>query len=84
MKTLGWTIVFSGLLLQYLISSHALPTGRGLWWGLPVAVFGMVAGLVLNWLGYIVLFRGGLGARTAELDAEAAERDRERAASEFP
>ena len=81
MKALGWVIVVVGVLLQYaLIAYYPLPAPRELWLGLPAAVLGMFVGLAISWVGYIVLYVGGLAERTAELDEEAARLARERQA----
>lgn len=80
MKVFGWAVVVAGVLLQYaLIAYYPLPVPRALWLGFPAAVLGMVVGLALSWLGYGLLFFGGLGKRAAELDEEAAAMAREAA-----
>jgi hypothetical protein len=78
MKALGWAIVASGLVLQYLLAADALPVPRTTWLGMPVGPLGMFVGLLLNWLGYIVLHVGFLGARTTELDREIEAMERAR------
>ena len=70
MKNLGWIVVLAGILLQYLLIWNLLPVKGSTLLGLPTGVFGLLAGLVITWLGYIVLYQGWLGKRSAELDEE--------------
>ena len=71
MKRVGWFIVISGILFQYLIAAYIIPTPREFWLGLPVAVLCLFSGFIVSWLGFIVNYKqGGLSRRTMELDDE--------------
>ncbi len=70
MKNLGWIVVLAGIGLQYLLIWNLLPVKGSTLLGLPASVFGLLAGLIVSWLGYILLYRFWLGARTHALDEQ--------------
>ena len=74
MKTLGWSMVLGGVLLQFALPLRVIVPPQELWLGTPSTILLMFIGLLTSCFGVVALYFGGLRREAERLDAELAAR----------